>query len=101
MFSFVAVLFLFRAFVFIKVWDWFLIPIFSVPHINIAAVIGLSLCVSLFTWKHIVIDKEIVECKTKKDAFVYTIKTMWKVFQHPMWILLFAWLIKDMVKVIH
>ena len=40
---------LLRAFVFEKLWAWFVVPQFSVPPISLITALGLSMLVSLFT----------------------------------------------------
>ena len=70
---------LLRAFVLIKMWEWFIVPLFSLPALNIPYALGLSLIVGMFM-------QNIVKTEDNK-------KTMLTIILAPLATLSLGWIV--------
>jgi len=81
-----------NALVFIKLWEWFIIPVFNVNSITIPQSIGLTLFLSYLTYKYENDDENKTTTdnkQIKKMLYVY----YGKVFGRALGALLFGWII--------
>jgi membrane protein CcdC involved in cytochrome C biogenesis len=76
-----------HGFVLVKLWLWFIVPIFHLPVLSLVPAIGVGMVMSFLT--HQTSDcKEIEEDPEKR-----VIKSMVTAFTRPLLTLLFAWLL--------
>jgi hypothetical protein len=77
-----------RGYVLVRLWGWFIVPVFHITAINIPEGIGLSLVVSYLTYQYIR-DKE-----DKDDYIGNFIRSIGVAVLWPAFALLFGWIVQ-------
>lgn len=65
-----------RGWALVKMWDWFIVPTFGVPHISIAIAVGMCLTINLFYAGYAKPDSDDSTTKQIVVAFVAPILTV-------------------------
>jgi len=76
-----------RGWVMTKLWAWFVVPVFGLPALGLAAAIGLSLTIGFFTYQYSDTVQE------KRKGYAATAYPLGVVFLYPAVLLGIGWIV--------
>ncbi|MBI2626116.1 MAG: hypothetical protein HYW69_00810 [Candidatus Nealsonbacteria bacterium] len=84
----VAVSAVWKGFVLLMLWKWFIVPIFGLPELPLVAAIGVGMVISFLTYQQI-------ESKSNEDEDkgVHLAKSLGMLILYPAIVLFFGWIV--------